>query len=329
MAQQTMTNLEPFVDSTPLLDAPEALRERAAEQGYLFFRSLLDSESVLDLRRQILEVCQQHGWLDDDAPLMDGIARDGELFIEGNAPEWIAFYIDVQRLRAFNSLALHPAIMAMFATLFGEEALPHSRNICRVIFPNALTHTTPPHQDNFYIGGTDETWTAWIPAGDCPAALGSLAVAPGSHKLGKLDVTEGDRRGRPRCRAARGYAVGRWRLCRWRCAYMPQSHRASGPRQPKRRPPAHLARLSLSAHEPPGARRLAGAAHALYGLGEHLRPVGRGRPAQVLLARVGFADQPPHSVGMATPLLLLGCRCRPRLPPGQIHRAPTGALVPR
>ena len=122
MAQQTMTNLEPFVDSTPLLNASEALRERAAEQGYLFFRSLLDTESVLDLRRQILEVCQKHGWLDDDAPLMEGIARDGELFIEGNAPEWIAFYIDVQRLRAFNSLALHPAVLAMFATLFGEEA---------------------------------------------------------------------------------------------------------------------------------------------------------------------------------------------------------------
>ena len=59
MAQQTIINVEPFVDSTPLLDAPDALRERAAEQGYLFFRSLLDSESVLDLRRQILEVCQQ------------------------------------------------------------------------------------------------------------------------------------------------------------------------------------------------------------------------------------------------------------------------------
>ena len=196
MAQQTMLNIENFVDSTPLLDAPDALRARAAEQGYLFFRSLLDTESVLDLRRQILEVCQKHGWLDDDAPLMDGVSRDGQLFIEGLSPEWIAFYTDVQRLRAFNALALHPAILAMLATLFGEETLPHSRNICRVIFPNALTHTTPPHQDNFYIGGTDETWTAWIPAGDCPATLGSLAVAPGSHKLGKLGVTKGDWRGR-------------------------------------------------------------------------------------------------------------------------------------
>ncbi|MEE3258038.1 MAG: phytanoyl-CoA dioxygenase family protein [Candidatus Latescibacterota bacterium] len=188
MANQTMLNIEPFVDSTPLLKSPEELRARAAERGYLFFRGLLDEASVLDLRRQILAVCQKQGWLDDDAPLTDGISRDGSLFIEGHSPEWIGFYTDVQRLRAFNALALHPAIIGMLETLFGEKVLPHPRNICRVIFPNAQTHTTPPHQDNFYIGGTDETWTAWIPAGDCPAALGSLAVAPGSHKLGKLEV---------------------------------------------------------------------------------------------------------------------------------------------
>ncbi len=188
MAHQVMLNVEPFVDSVPLLNLPEELRVRAAEQGYLFFRGLLDPALVFDLRRQILEVCGKHGWLDQEAPLMDGISRDGSLFIEGHSPGWIAFYTDVQRLRAFNSLALDPALMAMFETLFGEPVLPHSRNICRVIFPNALTHTTPPHQDNFYIGGTDETWTAWIPAGDCPASLSSLAVAPGTHKLGKLEV---------------------------------------------------------------------------------------------------------------------------------------------
>ncbi|MBT5451688.1 MAG: hypothetical protein HOK90_21045, partial [Gemmatimonadetes bacterium] len=77
MANQAMRNLEPFLDSTRLLDAPEALRARAAEQGYLFFRSLLDSESVLDLRRQILEVCQQHGWLAEDMSLMDGVSKEG------------------------------------------------------------------------------------------------------------------------------------------------------------------------------------------------------------------------------------------------------------
>ena len=190
MANQFMPNVENFVASPPLLDSPEDLRDRAAEQGYLFFRSLLDAVSVLDLRRQILAVCQKHGWLAPDTPLIEGVSRKDSFFIEGNSPEWTAFYTDVQRLRAFNALALHPAILAMFETLFGEKALPHSRNICRVIYPNATNHTTPPHQDNFYIGGSDETWTAWIPAGDCPTSLGSLAVAPGTHKLGKLDVVK-------------------------------------------------------------------------------------------------------------------------------------------
>ena len=54
MANQIMPNIEDFVDSTPLLDSPGELRSRAAEQGYLFFRSLLDTVSVLELRRQIL-----------------------------------------------------------------------------------------------------------------------------------------------------------------------------------------------------------------------------------------------------------------------------------
>ena len=145
MANQLMPNVENFVDSTPLLDSPEDLRDRAADQGYLFFRSLLDAASVLDLRRQILAVCQKHGWLAPDTPLIEGVSRKDSFFIEGNSPEWIAFYTDIQRLRAFNALALHPAILAMFETLFGEKALPHSRNICRVIYPNATTHTTPPH----------------------------------------------------------------------------------------------------------------------------------------------------------------------------------------
>ena len=106
MANQIMPNIEDFVDSAPLLDSPGELRIRAAEQGYLFFRSLLDTASVLELRRQILAVCHKHGWLAPDTPLMEGVSRKDSLFIEGNSPEWSAFYTDVQRLRAFNALAL-------------------------------------------------------------------------------------------------------------------------------------------------------------------------------------------------------------------------------
>jgi ectoine hydroxylase-related dioxygenase (phytanoyl-CoA dioxygenase family) len=45
---------------------------------------------------------------------------------------------------------------------------------------------TPPHQDYFYIKGTPDTYTCWIPAGDCPEELGGLAVMPGTNQLGML-----------------------------------------------------------------------------------------------------------------------------------------------
>ena len=61
--------------------------------------------------------------------------------------------------------------------------------------PSVSSGDTPPHQDNYYIGGSDETWTTWIPTGDCSAALGSLAVASGTHKLGKLAVQQTANRG--------------------------------------------------------------------------------------------------------------------------------------
>jgi ectoine hydroxylase-related dioxygenase (phytanoyl-CoA dioxygenase family) len=74
----------------------------------------------------------------------------------------------------------------MFETLFGETAVPHARNIARTIFPQNSTYTTPAHQDYVHIKGTLDTWTAWIPAGDCPSALGGLAIVSGSHRLGQL-----------------------------------------------------------------------------------------------------------------------------------------------
>ena len=189
MAMAAMHSVEPFADSTPLLGDPDRLRERARDQGYLFFRGLIDPLPLLSLRRQVLEVCRSHGWLDEDSPLADGVVKKGICYVESrDRPEWKAFYCDVQKLRDFHALALQPPLLEMFEALFGEQVLPHSRNICRVIFPATETYTTPPHQDHFPIGGTRDTWTAWIPLGDCPPDLGGVAVAPGSHRRGFLEV---------------------------------------------------------------------------------------------------------------------------------------------
>ena len=184
MAMTTMRDVQYYVDTTLLLNDPEALRQRARQDGCLFFEGLLPQSDVLDVRRQVLDVCARHGWLAQDNDLMEGIVHAERTVIESSDPRWKSFYCDVLKLRAFHALALHRAIIDALSVLFGEAVLPHSRNICRAMFPQTQTqmHSTPPHQDYFYIGGSDETWTAWIPLGDCPTELGSLAVARGMHE---------------------------------------------------------------------------------------------------------------------------------------------------
>ena len=186
MAMVDMFQVDPLQDSTDLLSQPKAFRRQATEDGYLFFSNLLDSAKVLILRQQIMAICEKHGWTQAGTDCMEGLANPELLVVEGGDPRWQEFYGDVQKLRDFHQLALDENIIRAFDMLCGETVLPHSRNICRLVFPNSSSHSTPPHQDNLYIGGSAETWTAWIPCGDCPEVLGGLAVAIGSHHQGQL-----------------------------------------------------------------------------------------------------------------------------------------------
>jgi ectoine hydroxylase-related dioxygenase (phytanoyl-CoA dioxygenase family) len=179
--------MEPFVDSTDILSSPGDLRQQARRQGYLFFRSLIPPDPLSTLRRRILEVCARHGFLAEGAPLEAGIAAPEVRYREGD-PEYMAAYDEIQRLEAFHALAHQPPLLSVLRSLYGEEVLVHPRNIARVMFPENNTFTTPAHQDYVHIQGTEDTWTAWIPLGDCPRELGGVEVLVGSHGLGVLPV---------------------------------------------------------------------------------------------------------------------------------------------
>lgn len=51
-AMTAMVKTETYLDSTPLLENPKALRERAAKDGNLYFKKLIDPKAVLNVRRQ-------------------------------------------------------------------------------------------------------------------------------------------------------------------------------------------------------------------------------------------------------------------------------------
>jgi hypothetical protein len=184
-----------FIDSTPLLSEPEALRARAAEDGYLFFKKRIPADELLALRAEMLAVVGKYGWLQPGQDALGGLidydainavsAADMHRTDVGVTAD---AYHDVQKLERFHRLPHHPRLLEIYRALFGREVLVHPRNIARMITPHTCMVPTPPHQDFPYIQGTTNTWTCWFPVGDCAKSLGGLTVLKGSHRQGYLPV---------------------------------------------------------------------------------------------------------------------------------------------
>lgn len=186
-----------FPDATPLLSDPQALRQTAAERGFLFFKGLLPREEVLELRRQILAIVREEGWLAEGTDALDGTVdpeKINSLTKEELAAAGVGIprttYEKIQCLEAFHRLSVHPNIIGLYEKLFGTEVLAHPRNISRVMLPVAGNHPTPPHQDWIHIQGTKNVWTCWFPLGDCPQELGGLSILDRSHLDGIRPVRE-------------------------------------------------------------------------------------------------------------------------------------------
>jgi hypothetical protein len=183
-----------FVDATLLLEDPAALRAQGQRDGYLFFKGLLPREPLLELRRQMLTICAERGWLASGHDLMDAIIdvealnrvpadqMRADIGVSGEA------YDAVQKLELFHSIPHHPNLIAVYRALFGKGVLPHPRHIARMISSHTVVSPTPPHQDFIHIQGTKNVWTCWFPLGDCPREMGGLTVLRGSHRNGVIAV---------------------------------------------------------------------------------------------------------------------------------------------
>lgn len=187
MAMDKIQSADPFLESTSLLDKPDELRERAKREGYLFFKGLLPAEAVLNLRLEALKVCKKHKFLKNDTSEIDGVGAPGFVIAESSVnPDYLNYYRDIQQLQSFHALAHHPNLLKAMDAVFNGETLVHPLKIMRTIFPCAQNFTTPPHQDFFHVRGTENTWTSWIPLGNCPTELGGLTLVPRSHNWGLL-----------------------------------------------------------------------------------------------------------------------------------------------
>jgi hypothetical protein len=170
---------------------PAALRERAASDGYLYFRGLLPPGDVGRLRGVVLDACRAHGWLDERRSPDDAVVRNGLRLGAPDDPRWLALLPEIHGHSLFAALAAAEPVRAALGAVFGAAAARVHGDVCRLVSPGTADLTTAPHQDASYLGRVPGVWTAWIPLGDCPVALGPLAVLPGSHARGLLPHTGG------------------------------------------------------------------------------------------------------------------------------------------
>src|ERR1700679_2812558 len=99
--------------ANPFLDDPSALRAMWEEDGYLFFRGVLDRDAVAELRRDYLDGLVARGVVDPGAstPSWNGAT------LEGFHPR----FDHIEKSGALQRFVETPSVHAFFARILGDE----------------------------------------------------------------------------------------------------------------------------------------------------------------------------------------------------------------
>jgi ectoine hydroxylase-related dioxygenase (phytanoyl-CoA dioxygenase family) len=175
----------PSISATTPFRRTDNPRAALLEDGYCFLPGLLPRERVAETRSQLLAVAAAAGWLaagsrpDDAVP--GPVVHD-----ERDLDDFLSVYREVQKCEQFHRLGQSPELLAVVEDILGEATLCLPAKIARFAYPDSDVGPTPAHQDYYYVQGSVDTLTAWIPLGPVAAGEGRLAVLAGSHRLGPL-----------------------------------------------------------------------------------------------------------------------------------------------
>lgn len=170
-------DVQDLVDSSDVVDDPEALRARLRTSGYVLLRGLLPRSDVLATGRAVLGALREVGW-----------ACESSLPVWPPVPEedYRDLGVALQRLEAVHQLAFHPrlrhAVNGLLPRCFG-----HPARVVRTVWPHRVWNDEVEfvHQD-FSVFGVPDMLTTWFPLGDVPLEMGPLRVLEGSHQQGMI-----------------------------------------------------------------------------------------------------------------------------------------------
>lgn len=168
-------------ESNEYLNDPARLDALLNDEGYLFFRNVLDRGEVLRVKQDMTRVLQAQG-----------IVKPGE-----SEPVWSGQDLDALQDDALYALDSYPALCQGSAKkiadqVFNGPSFVFKGPTLRYSLPADAAHVTPAHQDYFFIRANDQFRTLWIPLMDIDQQVGGLVVAGGSHKGGLREHVERD-----------------------------------------------------------------------------------------------------------------------------------------
>jgi Phytanoyl-CoA dioxygenase (PhyH) len=162
--------------SAAVADDLHQLRQRMADDGYLFLPGFLDRDAVLSARRSVTDRLAAEGFTDPNQPAdLAAAPTDSTL----------TFKPDL----AHDNLPLHELLygsrmLDFYQRLLGGPIRHYDYTWMRAVAPG---RGTAPHGDVVFMGrGTHNVYTAWVPLGDADFTLGGLMVLEGSHRRAQI-----------------------------------------------------------------------------------------------------------------------------------------------
>lgn len=178
MTQPTLGILR---EANAYLDDAARLDALLNDEGYLFFRNVLDRDEVARVKQDMVRVLQEQG-----------IVKQGE-----TEPIWSGKPLDALEdagLYALESSAVlcEGSAKKIADTVFGRPAFMFKGPTLRYSLPADAAHVTPAHQDYFFIRANNQFRTLWMPLMEIDETVGGLVLAGGSHKQGLREHVERD-----------------------------------------------------------------------------------------------------------------------------------------
>ena len=180
--------MQELADSNGLIGDRDALADRLAKDGYLFFRGLLPPATVRSAGVAILGQLRADGW--SPGPGGPGAATVREALAD---PAFRAAITSP----GLNQIPYLPPLRGLVQQLLGPQAFSYPAKVLRAVHPETqggsggLRWRRPGrplgrplgryvHYD-YAVSGVQDMLTSWVPLMDVPVRLGGLAVRPGGH----------------------------------------------------------------------------------------------------------------------------------------------------